>query len=265
MEKEKQIRVNEKGEVLRRVPLRVNAETIEDNKILEKDIVYVRIGGRKYPCIIEWVTEAVYRAYMRMEWADIKAMERADRCLIPDGKGGFIMCPECNKCSCCEKVGQWDFDSNHPVHLEALCREEDDDEGFDIKADSVNDARDMIANELADQIEEELRKIKPKYAIIFREMYNGNLQAINIAKNNNLSVSTTYEDIPKVMAAAQKIFALLLVFLIELCFVAVCSKKKSTDPFRYFAHFVTNDIQVIILWAFYNDFIMDMTDNGVVP
>ena len=210
MEKEKQIRVNEKGEVLRRVPLRVNAETIEDNKILEKDIVYVRIGGRKYPCIIEWVTEAVYRAYMRMEWADIKAMERADRCLIPDGKGGFIMCPECNKCSCCEKVGQWDFDSNHPVHMEALCREEDDDEGFDIKADSVNDARDMMANELADQIEEELRKIKPKYAIIFREMYNGNLQAINIAKNNNLSVSTTYEDIPKVMAAAQKIFALLM-------------------------------------------------------
>ena len=44
--------------------------------------------------------------------------------------------------------------------------------------------RDMMANELADQIEAELRKIKPKYAIIFREMYNGNLQAINIAKNN---------------------------------------------------------------------------------
>ena len=91
MEKEKKIRVNEKGQVLRPVPLRVNAETIEDNKILEKKIVYVKIGGRKYPCIIEWVTEEEYRTYMRIEWAEVKAMERADRCLIPDGKGGFIM------------------------------------------------------------------------------------------------------------------------------------------------------------------------------
>lgn len=210
MEKEKKIRVNEKGQVLRPVPLRVNAETIEDNKILEKKIVYVKIGGRKYPCIIEWVTEEEYRTYMRIEWAEVKAMERADRCLISDGKGGFIMCPECNKCCGCEKVGHWDFDNNHPVHIEALCREEDDDEGFDIKADSVNDARDLMANEIADQIEAELRKIKPKYAIIFREMFNGNLQANSIAKKNNLSVSTTYEDVPKVMAAAQKIFALLM-------------------------------------------------------
>ena len=206
------VRENEKEQekVLRPVPLRVNPETIEANKSMKSKIVYVKIGSRKYPCIIEWVTEEVYRAYMRMEWADIKAMERAERCLIPDGKGGFIMCPECNKCCGCKKAGHWDFDNNHPVHIEALCNDENDDKGFDVKADSVNDARDIMANEIADQIEAELRKIKPKYAIIFREMFNGNLQAINIAKNNNLSVSTTYEDIPKVMKAAQKIFALLM-------------------------------------------------------
>ena len=63
--------------------------------------------------------------------------------------------------------------------------DDNDDKGFDVKADSVNDAGDIMANEIADQIEAELRKIKPKYAIIFREMFNGNLQAINIAKNNN--------------------------------------------------------------------------------
>lgn len=205
------VRINEKGQVLRPVPLRVNPETIKENKINKKPIVYAKIGKRRYPCIVEWVTEAEYRAYMRIEWADLKAKEREERCLIPDGSGGFIMCPECNKCSQCDKVGKWEFDSLHAVHIESFCDEEaDDDKVFDIKSDVTNDSTYLEAEEIADMIAEELHKIKPKYAVIFREMYSGTLKPKQIAENTGLKVSTTYEDVEKVMAKAQELFSLLM-------------------------------------------------------
>ena len=94
--------VNKEGQVLRPVPLRVSPETMEANKAInEKPIVNVLIGCKKYPCYIEMVTEEEYRTYMRIEWAEIKAQERENRCNIPDGSGGFIKCPECNKCRYC--------------------------------------------------------------------------------------------------------------------------------------------------------------------
>ena len=131
--------------------------------------------------------------------------------LIPDGSGGFIMCPECNKCSQCDKVGKWEFDSLHAVHIESFCDEEDDDDKvFDIKSDVTNDSTYLEAEEIADMIADELHKIKPKYAVIFREMYSGTLKPKQIAVNTGLKVSTTYEDVEKVMAKAQELFSLLM-------------------------------------------------------
>lgn len=209
----KAVKVNDKGEVLRPVPLRVNEETIDELRQMGKKVSYVKIGVRKYPCIIEYVTEAEYRSYIRVDWADIKAEQREMRCLIPDGNGGFIMCPECNKCCGCEKVGKWDFDNGHAVHIESIVGDSDDGEDvstFDIKSDAVNDESEIAANQIADMIEAELVKIKPKYGVIFREMFSGNFVVKDIAKNNNLTLSTTYEDVPKVMKKAQEIFTLLM-------------------------------------------------------
>lgn len=211
--KERNVTVNEKGQVLRPVPLRVNPETIKENKINGKPIVYVLIGCMKYPCHIEMVTEEEFRTYMRIEWAEIKAQERENRCNIPDGTGGFIKCPECNKCRYCEKVRTWEFNNNHAVSLEAFEEGDEDDEYYEpypIPSNEVNDGEDVMANQLADMIEAELAKIKPKYALIFREMFNGTLKPSEIAANANLKTSTTYEDVPKVMAEAQKIFAFLV-------------------------------------------------------
>ena len=206
------VTVNEEGKVLYPVPLRVNPETIKENRINEKPIVYVRIGRLTYPCIIEMVTEEIYHEYMKIEWADIKAEQRERRCLIsdPEKKGGYIMCPECNKCTQCDKVGTWNFDNLHPVHIESLCEEDDDDKAFDIKSDVTNDSTYLEAEEIADMIAEELHKIKPKYAVIFREMYSGTLKPKQIAVNAGLKVSTTYEDVEKVMAKAQELFSLLV-------------------------------------------------------
>lgn len=206
---------NEEGKHLRPVPLRVNPETIDDNRINEKRIVYVKIGAKKHPCIIELVTEEVYREYMRIEWAELKAEEREGRCLIPDGKGGLIMCPECNKCCGCQKVGVWDFSNNHPMHFDGFGggideeHEDSNEDSFDVSSDESNDGNKVMADELADMIEAELRKDKPKYAVIFRAMYEGTLKPKEIAEKCGLKVSTTYEDVQKVMKKAQEIFSLL--------------------------------------------------------
>ena len=58
-----------------------------------------------------------------MEWADVNAEERSERCLIEDGHGGYIMCPECNRCIKCQKVGSFNFDTNRPASLDALYAE----------------------------------------------------------------------------------------------------------------------------------------------
>lgn len=206
------VTVNKDGKVLRPVPLRVNPETIVDGKVGDKPVVYKKIGVRKYPCIIEMVTEEEYQSYMQIEWAEVKADARESRCLVFDKKtAGYIRCPECNKCRECTKQADWKFDNMHAVHLESFIDDEDEySEGLPIKAEEKNDGGDLMANQLADMIEAELVKIKPKYALIFREMFNGTLKPSEIAANANLKTSTTYEDVPKVMAEAQKIFTLLV-------------------------------------------------------
>lgn len=211
--KERQsVTVNEKGQVLVPVPLRVNYETIVDGKVGDKPVVFVKIGARKHPCIIEMVTEEEYQTYMTYEQSVVKAEARKRRCLIPDGKCGLIMCPETNKCRCCEKVQRWDFDNGHDTSFEHMGCEDDNGhyEPYPVISKEVNDGGDLMANQLADMIEAELAKIKPKYALIFREMFNGTLKPNEIAANANLKTSTTYEDVPKVMAEAQKIFAFLV-------------------------------------------------------
>lgn len=209
---EKKVTVNEKGQVLVPVPLRVNQESIVDGKVGDKRVVYRRIGGGKFPCIIEMVTEEEYQIYMQFEQAQVKQEIREKRCRIYDEETkGYIMCPESNKCINCRKHADWKFNNMHEVSLESFVDEEDDNsEGLPIKGREVNDGEDMMTEQIVEMIEAELYKIRPKFALIFREMYNGNLKPKTIAENLNLKSTTTYEDVPKVMAAAQQIFGILM-------------------------------------------------------
>ena len=209
---EKKVTVNEKGQVFVPVPLRVNKESIVDGKVGDKQVVYRRIGRGTYPCIIEMVTEEEYQIYMQFEQTQVKQEVREKRCRIYDEETkGYIMCPECNKCINCRKHADWKFNNMHEVSLESFIDEEDDNsEGLPIKGREVNDGSDLMAEQIAEMIEAELYKIKPKFALIFREMYNGNLKPKNIAEKTNLATRTTYKDVPKVMKEAQRIFEILM-------------------------------------------------------
>ena len=51
-----------------------------------------------------------------------------------------------------------------------------------------------------------LTAIKPKYGLIFKELLKGNMQPLNIAKALSMGKSQVYEDVPKVQAAAKKLY-----------------------------------------------------------
>ena len=196
---------NSNGERLVKVPLRINPETIEEDGFAGR-VSYVKIGYRKYPCIIGEVPESAAKTYMRMEWADVKAEERNTRCLIPDGNGGFIRCPEKNKCICCKKVRDFDFDAMHPASLEALSEESD----FEPEAPAGEESDEDAANEMMSVLVQRLWEICPRYADIFREMLGGEDSPLRISRALNLGKSQTYIDVKEVRKLAQRIYFELL-------------------------------------------------------
>ena len=187
------------GTKLVRLPLRVNPETIEANGQTEK-VRSVRIGSKHYPCIFIEVSRQDAHQYMQLEWADVKAEERSERCLIEDGHGGYIMCPERNRCISCPKVGRFDFDSQHPVSLDAMYAESQF-EPASPQPDQIDETSDILA-----MLVSELGRMKPKYAEIFKELHKGNLRPLSIARAVGIGKSQAYTDVPRVRELAEKLY-----------------------------------------------------------
>ena len=189
---------NNTGKLVK-VPLPVNPETIAENGQTGQ-IRSVRICSRFYPCIFAEVPEQDAHDYMQLLWKDAKKEERRERCLIPDGHGGYIMCPESNKCSQCQKAGSFDFDGNHPASLDAMF----EDSGFDLVSPNADvfDETSEILQALVGQLSE----IKPKYGQIFLELYKGNERPLHIAKALGIGKSQIYDDVKSVRELAAKMY-----------------------------------------------------------
>ena len=181
------------------IPLRVNPETIEENGQVGQ-IRYVKIGAKRYPCIMAKVPKEFAHQYMQIEWAEVKGEERSERCLVEDGHGGYIMCPESNKCVCCEKFGHFDFDNFRPASLDAMYAEIEYEPAAD-HADLFDDA-----TEVMEMLVQRLTEIKPKYGAIFQELLNGNQRPLRIAEALGLGKSQTYDDVDRVRALAEKLY-----------------------------------------------------------
>lgn len=187
------------GAKLVTIPLRVNPETIEENGQVGQ-IRYVKIGAKRYPCIMAKVPEEFAHQYMQIEWAEVKAEERSERCLVEDGRGGYIMCPESNRCSNCEKYGHFDFDTFRPASLDAMYVETE----FEPASEPSNLFDDT--SEIMDMLVQQLTQIKPKYGAIFQELLNGNQRPLHIAEALGLGKSQTYDDVDRVRALAEKLY-----------------------------------------------------------
>lgn len=109
-----------------KVAVRINPETIDELRAIYADqetkisIRMVKIGGWRYPCVIYLLPEDEVKGFQRLQKNEAKQEQREARCWLPDGSGGFIRCPEENKCSQCERCKSFSFDNNHPTSYEAL-------------------------------------------------------------------------------------------------------------------------------------------------
>lgn len=202
MKKNEKTKITETGEVLYLVKVRVNEETIDETGNERADIRYSKVGAKKVPCKHEWVSKEMYDEIMRAQWAEAKAEERAARCLIPDGKGGFIMCPECNKCCGCTKVGSMDFDNNHAASLDVLMTESE--------AEPIRDHCNLDSNlevlNFMEWLVDELSKVNPKYGQIFRIMFEGVMRPSHISKITGIPNSTVAKYVPIIQALAQELY-----------------------------------------------------------
>ena len=53
---------------------------------------------------------------------------------------------------------------------------------------------------------EELGRIKPKYAEIFKELYTGNERPLSIARAVGIGKTQAYTDVPRVRELAEKLY-----------------------------------------------------------
>jgi len=210
-------RKEENGVEYLKVPMMVNPETAGENG---QRVCMVRIGWKHYLCAYVWIPASYYMIHKRMLEQEAKTEERAHRCLISDGQGGKIMCPETNLCSECPLRLKDSFDNGHATSLDTLLENGHDSESgeskesaFDIEDGAVTGEQKVIAEEELRLIDELSRKIidrlsekNPKYGLIFRELLKGIKKPSDIARNTGLKPNRTCEDVPKVQALAAKLY-----------------------------------------------------------
>lgn len=207
-----------------KVAVRITPETVDELRTMYADqeekitIRMVKIGGWRYPCAIYQLPENEVKGFKRLQQAEAKKEQRETRCWLPNGSGGFIRCPEENKCSQCERCKSFNFDSNHPTSYEALqdfYGEQEEDlylAGEDIPGikdpsnESADPQQEEAYTEIMQVLVDRLTAIRPKYGAIFQELLKGNLQPLNIAKALGLGKSQVYETVPKVQELAKKLY-----------------------------------------------------------
>ena len=207
-----------------KVAVRVNPETVDDLRALYADeenkiiIRMVKIGAWRYPCAIYLLPKDEVKGFKRLQQNEAKQEQREARCWLPNVEGGFIRCPDENKCHLCERVKSFNFDSNHPTSYESLQEFYGKQEeelylaGEDIPEMGGPSAEEAIEHPEEDYTEimqilvDRLAAIKPKYGLIFQELLKGNMQPLNIAKALGLGKSQVYENVPKVQELAKKLY-----------------------------------------------------------
>lgn len=172
-------------------------------------VVYKRIGIIKYSGIITKGTKEFAEKYARMLDNESRATIREGRCHIADGKGGFIMCPECNACRNCKKKESLNFTKNHPLSLEQLTTaESEDDKVMDIQDNHCDVLSDAIALTMLDELLSYLGTFENKpYSLIFQMLYDqSTIQEIVEALNKPWStVNDTVKKVRKLVQEYYKI------------------------------------------------------------
>ena len=211
------------------VPVVYEVNEFDPNNIpmgLKKsDIVWKNYGRTTYPCIVQMGTLEEKKAYERVYDSSLKAKRREHRCQVPDGKGGFIRCPESNRCHYCgcwlrdEDTGKYymcersekcitcdhrqEFSSNRPLSLERLTvPEEEGDKVIEI-ADSFDSEADSVGLAVLKELIDYLTSFGEGYEVIFKLLYE-NIKIKDMADEYGVAWSTMKDKVKKVREIAKE-------------------------------------------------------------
>ena len=168
------------------------------------DICVRRIGIKNVTCIKTQGTPEFKKWWETTLDTEARAELREKRCLVSDGKGGFMRCPECNSCEKCEKRLDYEFSTNKPLSLEQLTQaESDDDKTIDIAGPSESEA-DILTRVMLEDLIEYLGTFEGKrYDTIFQMLYD-QCGTQEIADELGVAWSTAKDAVKKVRQLAQE-------------------------------------------------------------
>lgn len=196
--------VNETEELID-VPMIIETESISYYKKLGYKVESYLLGNRRVPCVYVKGTQSFKDDYIRMLDNERKKEDRRNRCLIADGKGGMIMCPECNKCNQCKKRESFDFSRNHDLSYEKLVEgDTDEDKTFDVP-DPRDEIGDSVFLDIIDDLVMVVGSKNKEYGQIL-EMLLDQKGTSEVAKELNFPWSTAKDRIKKVQSLAQELF-----------------------------------------------------------
>lgn len=168
------------------------------------DICIRRIGIKNVTCIKAQGTSDFKKWWETKLDSEARAELREKRCLVSDGKGGFMRCPECNSCEKCEKRLDYEFSTNKPLSLEQLTQaESDDDKTIDIAGPSESEA-DVLTRVMLEDLIEYLGTFEGRrYDTIFQMLYD-QCGTQEIADELGVAWSTAKDAVKKVRQLAQE-------------------------------------------------------------
>lgn len=168
------------------------------------DIRVRRIGIKNVTCIKTQGTPEFKKWWENTLDTEAIAELREKRCLVSDGKGGFMRCPECNSCEKCEKRLDYEFSTNKPLSLEQLTQaESDDNKTIDIAGPSESEA-DILTRVMLEDLIEYLGTFEGKrYDTIFQMLYD-QCGTQEIADELGVAWSTAKDAVKKVRQLAQE-------------------------------------------------------------
>ena len=168
------------------------------------EICIRRIGIKNVTCIKTQGTPEFKKWWETQLDTEARAALREKRCLVSDGKGGLIRCPECNSCDKCETRLEYGFNTGKPLSLEQLTQSDsEDDKTIDIAGPSESEG-DILARIMLEDLLDYLGSFEGKrYDLIFQMLYD-QYSTKQIADELGLAWSTAKDAVKKVRQLAQE-------------------------------------------------------------
>lgn len=168
------------------------------------EIVVRRIGIKNVTCIKTQGTPEFKKWWETRLDTEARADLREKRCLVSDGKGGYIRCPECNSCWSCKEQLKEKFSTNKPLSIEKLTQgDSEEDETIEIAGRSETDV-DIIVRLILEDLLAYLATFEGKhYDKIFQMLYDKS-GTQEIADELGIAWSTAKDAVKKVRQLAQE-------------------------------------------------------------